>query len=120
METPVTSWARSRLSPPPYRLRRGLLTMGNYLDKHSRSLRRRERRPSYAHTAAPVLGPRAVTPGVAATTGPSVDVSSTASVAAPTGRVPGLRGAFIIASTPCSCVGVGDQHSGIVRLFEVV
>ena len=33
---------------------------------------------------------------------------------APTGRVPGLRGAFIIASTPCSCVGVGDQHSGIV------
>ena len=28
--------------------------------------------------------------------------------------------AFIIASTPCSCVGVGDQHSGIVRLFEVV
>ena len=67
METPVTSWARSRLSPPPYRLRRGLLTMGNYLDTHSRSLRRRERRPSYAHTAAPVLGPRAFTPGVAAT-----------------------------------------------------
>ena len=58
--------------------------------------------------------------GVAATTGPSVDVSSTASVAAPTGRVPDLRGAFIIASTPCSCVGIGDQHSGIVRLFEVV
>ena len=94
-------------TPPPYRLRRGLSTiMGNYLGKHSRSLRRHERRPSYAHTAAPVLGPRAVTPGVAATTGPSVDVSSTASVAAPTGRVPGLRGAFIIASTPCSCVGV--------------
>ena len=45
-------------------------TMGNYLDKNSRSLR-----PSYTHTAAPVLGPRAVTPGVAATTGPSVDVS---------------------------------------------
>ena len=64
--------------------------MGNYLGKNSRSLRRRERRPSYAHTAAPVLGPRAVTPGVAATTDPSVDVSSTASVAAPTGRVPGL------------------------------
>ena len=41
-------------------------TMGNYLDKNSRSLRRRERRPSYMHTAAPVLGPRAVTPGVAA------------------------------------------------------
>ena len=87
----------------------------NYLDKHSRSLRRHERRPSHAHTAAPVLGPRAVTHGVAATTDPSVDVSSTASVAAPTGRVPGLRGAFIIASTPCSCVGIGDQHSGMVR-----
>ena len=29
-------------------------------------------------------------------------------------------GAFIIASTACSCVGIGDQHSGIVRLFEVV
>ena len=38
-------------------------TMGNYLDKNSRSLRRRERRPSYTHTAAPVLGPRAVTLG---------------------------------------------------------
>ena len=25
-----------------------------------------------------------------------------------------FRGAFIIASTPCSCVGIGDQHSGIV------
>ena len=63
-------------------------TMGNYLDKNSRSLRRHERRPSYAHTAAPVLGPRAVTPGVAATTGLSVDVSSTASVAAPKGSSP--------------------------------
>jgi hypothetical protein len=41
---------------------------------------------------------------------PLVDVCSTASCAAPTGRVPGIRGAFIIASTPCSCVGVlGDQ-----------
>ena len=41
-------------------------------------------------------------PGVAANPGPSVNVSSssTASYAAPTGRVPGLRGAFIIASTP--------------------
>ena len=39
-------------------------TMGNYLDKNSRSLRRRERRPSCTHsTAAPVLGPRAATPG---------------------------------------------------------
>ena len=68
-------------------------TMGNYLGKNSRSLRRHERRPSYTHTAAPVLGPRAVTPGVAANPGPSVDVSFTASCAAPTGRVPGLRGA---------------------------
>ena len=56
--------------------------------------------PSYTHAAASVLGPRAVTPGVAANSGPLVDVSSTASCAAPTGRVPGLRGAFIIASTP--------------------
>ena len=69
-------------------------TMGNYLDKNSRSLRRHERRPSYTHTAAPVLGPRAVTlGGAAANPGPSVDVSFTASCAAPTGRVPGLRGA---------------------------
>ena len=37
--------------------------MGNYLGKQSRSLRRHERRPSYAHTAAPVLGLRAVTLG---------------------------------------------------------
>ena len=84
-------------------------------DKNSRSLCRRERRPSYAHTAAPLgVGPReprtraalrAANPGVAATTGPSVDVSF-------------LRSAFIIASTPCSCVGIGHQHSGIVRLFE--
>ena len=36
-------------------------------------------------------------------------MSFTASRAAPTGRVPGLRSAFIIASTPCSCVGIGDQ-----------
>ena len=43
----------------------------------SRSLRRHERRPSYTHSAAPVLGPRAVTPGVAANPGPSVNVSST-------------------------------------------
>ena len=43
--------------------------MGNYLGKNSRSLRRRERRPSCTHTAAPVLGPRAVTPGVAANSG---------------------------------------------------
>jgi len=48
----------------------------------------------YAHTAAPVLGPRAATPGVAANSGPSVDVSSTANCAASTGRVPGLLGAL--------------------------
>ena len=34
-------------------------------------------------------------------------------------RVPGLRGAFIIASTPYSCVGFGDQHRGIVVLLSV-
>ena len=81
---------RLRLTPPPYRLRRGLSTMGNYLGKQTQSLRRHERRPSYTHSAAPVLGPRAVTPGVAANPGPSVDVSSAAGYAAPTGRVPGL------------------------------
>ena len=60
-------------------------TMGNYLDKNSRSLRRRERRLSYTHTAAPVLGPRAVTlGGRGGEYRPvSVDVSSTASCAAP-------------------------------------
>ena len=70
--------------------------VGKRISKHSLdgSLRRHERRPSYTHTAAPVLGPRAVTPGVAANSGPSVDVSSTASCAASTGRVPGLRGAL--------------------------
>ena len=56
---------------------------------------------------------------MAATTGPSVDVSSTANVAAPTGRVPGLRGAFIIARRQYTVlllvlVLAGDQHSGIV------
>ena len=104
----VTGLGACARPPATSAYRRAITTlrcsMGNYLDKNSRSLRRRERRPSYMHTAAPVLGPRAVTPGVAATTGPSVDVSSTASVAAPTGRVPGLRGAFIIASTPCALV----------------
>ena len=71
--------------------------MGNYLGKNSRSLRRRERRPFCTHTAAPVLGPRAVTPGVAANSGPSIDVSSTANCAASTGRVPGLGG---VSSSP--------------------
>ena len=49
--------------------------MGYYLGKQFRALRRHERRPSYTHSAAPVLGPRAATPGVAANPGPSVDVS---------------------------------------------
>ena len=85
--------------------RRATTTMGNYLGKQTRSLRQHERRPSYTHTAAPILGPRAATPGVAANPGPSVDVSLRVFcceliAAAPTGRVPGLRGAFIIASTP--------------------
>jgi hypothetical protein len=54
-------------------------------------------------------------------------VSSTASCAAPTGRVleslPGLRGAFIIASTPCSCVLVLGTNIAVLlpwALFEVV
>ena len=97
--------------------------MGYYLGKQSRSLRRHERRPSYTHAAAPVLGPRAATPGVAANPGPSGNVSLRVFYcelcSAPTGRVLGLRGAFIIASTPYSCVGFGDQHRGIVVLLSV-
>ena len=57
------------------RLTRGTDDKGNYLGKQTWSLRRHERRPSYTHSAAPVLGPRAATPGVAANPGPSVDVS---------------------------------------------
>ena len=101
----------------PWRRRRDF-TMGNYLGKHSRSLRRRERRPFTRTPPRQSWGRGPSPPGVAANSGPSVDVSFTASYAASTGRVPGLGGAFIIASTPCSCVGVRDQHSGIVRLFE--
>ena len=53
--------------------------MGYYLGKQQSVARsiiapRHGRRPSYTHTAAPVLGPRAATPGVAANPGPSVDV----------------------------------------------
>ena len=66
-----------RLATSTYRRAMVATTMGNYLDKQSRALRQHERRPSYTHTAAPVVGPRAVTPGVAANPGPSVDVSST-------------------------------------------
>ena len=83
---------------------------------------RTTRRPSYTHTAAPVLGPRAATPGVEANPGPSVDVSfllRARNLCSADGveSLVGLRGAFIIASTPCSCVGVGDEHSGIVVLL---
>ena len=63
----------------PNYLRQASQNLGKYITTYiylwasiARSLRRRERRPSYAHTVAPVLGPRVVTPGVAATTGPSV------------------------------------------------
>ena len=52
------------------------------------------RRPS---VRASLLGPRAATPGVAANSGPSIDVSSTAHWAASTGRVPGLGG---VSSSP--------------------
>ena len=52
-------WAYAGLGP-------ALPAMDYYLGKQTRSLRRHERRPSYTHSAAPVLGPRAVTPGVAA------------------------------------------------------
>ena len=45
----------------------------------------------------PLLGPRAATPGVAANSGPSIDVSSTAHCAASTGRAPGLGG---VSSSP--------------------
>ena len=47
------------------------------LDRSLRRPPRHGRRPSYTHTAAPVLGPRAATHGVAANPGPSVDASST-------------------------------------------
>ena len=65
-------------TPPPYRLRRGLFNDHGHLPGQAFSIiaRRHERHPSYAHTAAPVLGPQAATPGVAANSGPSVDVSS--------------------------------------------
>ena len=51
----------------------------------------------HAHRRASLLGPRAATPGVAANSGPSIDVSSTAHCAASTGRVPGLGG---VSSSP--------------------
>ena len=59
-------------------------------------------------------------------TGPSVGVSfillAVQRADGSTSSPCGLRGAFIIATVyiSCSCIGVGDQYSGIVRLFEVV
>ena len=72
-EMPVATSGACAMTTSTYR--RATTTMGNYLGKQTRSLRQHERRPSYTHTAAPVLGPRAATPGVAANPGPAVDVS---------------------------------------------
>jgi hypothetical protein len=80
--------------------------MGNYLDTNSRSLCADVDGAPLTRTPPSQSWGRGPSPlGVAANPGPLVDVSFTASCAAPTGRVPGLRGAFITASTPCSCVG---------------
>ena len=68
----------------------------------------------HTHTAAPVLGPRAATPGVAANPGPSVDDRWVES------RLPvWLRGVFIIAVHHAFVVGLGARHGGIVELSEV-
>ena len=72
---PVATSCACALTTSTYRRATTTIIMGNYLGKQIRSLRRHERRPSYTHSAAPVLGPRAATPGVAANPGPSVDVS---------------------------------------------
>ena len=74
---PVATSCACALTTSTYRRARATtaIIMGNYLGKQTWSLRRHERRPSYTHSAAPVLGPRAATPGVAANPGPSVDVS---------------------------------------------
>ena len=75
-EMPVATSCACALTTSTYRRATTTIIMGNYLGKQTRSLRRHERRPSYyTHSAAPVLGPRAATPGVAANPGPSVDVS---------------------------------------------
>ena len=95
-----------------------------YVDKNSRSLSRRKRRPSNKHTAAQGSwgrGPRAVasTPGVVANTqaAVAVDMSSTASCAAPTDGSSSwsLRGALSSTSSPVHralvlVLGLGDQH----------
>ena len=93
--------------------RRATTTMGNYLGKQSRSLRRHERRPSHTHTAAPVLGPRAVTPGVAANTGPSVGVLRSAAHRRAESR---FWGVFIIAVHRAFVLGLGARHRSIVEL----
>ena len=90
--------------------------MGNYLGKQSRSLRRHERRPSHTHTAAPVLGPRAVTPGVAANTGPPVGVLRSA--AHRRAESPGFGAFCIIAVHRAFVLGLGARHRGIVELSE--
>ena len=105
------------------RLTRGTIRATTWAS--TRSLRRHERRPSYTLHARrrAGLGAAGRHPwggGESRPVGQRVFyVSSTASYAAPTGRVPCLRGAFIIASTPYSCVGFGDQHRGIVVLSSV-
>ena len=67
----------------------------------------------HTHTAAPVLGPRAATPGVAANPGPSVDHRRVES------RLPvWLRGVFIIAVHHAFVLGLGARHGGIVELSE--
>ena len=71
---PVAMVGCLRLTASAYRRALATTRMDYYLTKQSRSLRRRERCPSYTHTAAPVLGPRAATPGMAANSGPLVDV----------------------------------------------
>ena len=54
---------RMASAPIPNPVEAAVWAMNYYLGKNSRSLRRHERRPSYTHTAAPVLGPRVVTLG---------------------------------------------------------
>ena len=94
--------------------------MGNYLGKNSRSLRRRERRPFCTHTAAPVSWGRGPSPQGWRRIQARRSTCLLCELCSVDGPSPWSWGRFIIASTPCFCVGIGDQHSGIVRLFEVV
>ena len=107
-----------------YRRATTTIIVGNYLGKQTWSLRRHERRPSYTHSAAPVLGPRAATPGVAANPGPSVDVSY-CELGELCRRLQRRRVESLVlgalSSSPVhrrSCVGFGDQHRGIVVLLK--